>query len=54
MSFNLSTRLNNLTQIVQNIQTTALTNPMVADLNMNSYDINNTTSLNAPASTSHE
>jgi hypothetical protein len=51
MSFNLSTRLNNLYQVVQNIQTTALTNPMVANLNMASYSVNNATSVNAPAST---
>jgi hypothetical protein len=50
MSFNLSTRLNNLYQLIQNIQTTALTNPMVANLNMASFSVNNTTSVNAPAS----
>lgn len=51
MSFNLSTRLNNLYQVVENIQTTALTNPMVASLNMASYNVNNASSVNAPAST---
>jgi hypothetical protein len=50
MSFNLSTRLNNLYQLIQNIQTTALTNPMVANLNMASFSVNNATSVNAPAS----
>jgi len=40
MSFNLSTRINNLAKIVSTIQDTSLTNPMVEHLDMANYNIN--------------
>jgi len=52
MSWNLATQFNNLKVAYQNIATTALTNPMVANLNMNGYVVNNCNSFNAqPANT---
>ena len=49
MSWNLATQYNNLTQVVKNLQTTALTNPMIAPLNMATYPINNTNNVNSQA-----
>ena len=49
MSFNLSTRINNLQNQVNNIANTGLTNPMEQVLNANNYAMNNLTVLNGGA-----
>jgi hypothetical protein len=45
MSWNVGLQNNNLYQIVKNLQTTALTNPLVSNLNMNGYSITGTNSF---------
>lgn len=47
MSWNLATQFNNLKVAYQNVAQTALTNPMVANLNMNGFVVNNCNSINA-------
>lgn len=47
MSWNLATQFNNLKVAYQNVAQTALTNPMVANLNMNGYVVNNCNAFNA-------
>jgi hypothetical protein len=47
MSWNISTRLNNLQQQVNNIANTGLTNPLEQQLNANSYNMINLNTLNA-------
>ena len=49
MSWNISTRLNNLQQQVNNIANTGLTNPMEQTLNANNYNMINLNTLNANA-----
>ena len=49
MSFNISTRLNNLQQQVNNIANTGLTNPMEQILNANNYAMQNLSILNSNA-----
>lgn len=52
MSFNISTRLNNLQQQVNNIANTGLTNPLEQTLNANNYNIINANQITAaPSST---
>lgn len=47
MSWNITTRLNNLQQQVNNIANTGLTNPLEQQLNANSYNMINLNTLNA-------
>jgi len=49
MSWNSSIQFNKLYQAYVSLSTTALTNPMVANLNMNNFAINNCLSVNATA-----
>jgi len=49
MSWNPSIQFNKLYQAYVSLSTTALTNPMIANLNMNNFAINNAVSLNAVA-----
>jgi len=49
MSWNPSIQFNKLYQAYVSLSTTALTNPMVANLNMNNFAINNAVSVNAVA-----
>ena len=50
-SWYLGTQLNKLTEAYDNLANTALTNPMVNNLNMNTYSVNNASQLLAPPST---
>ena len=47
MSWNTSIQINKLYQAYLLLSTTALTNPMIANLNMASYNINNVNTINA-------
>ncbi len=47
MSFNLGTKLNNLMQAVEHVENDGLTNPLQTDLDGNSHDIINLTSISA-------
>ena len=46
MSWNTNLQINNLTNKVNNLAQTALTNPMVNALNMSNYNINNANQVN--------
>jgi len=47
MSFNLSTRINNLYVLLQSIIAGTVSNPMVANLNMNNFSITNANTITA-------
>jgi hypothetical protein len=47
MSFNLSTRINNLYVLLQQIIAGTVSNPMVANLNMNNFSITNANTITA-------
>jgi hypothetical protein len=47
MSWNTSIQINKLYQAYLSLSTTALTNPMIANLNMANYNINNANTINA-------
>ena len=51
MSWSLGLQLNNLYQIVKTLQTTAITNPLVANLNFGNYSLTNASSISSVALT---